>query len=310
MDRRPAETAESATTSRRLVMNPTSGGGDHVEEVRRRAVEYGFEVVETERAGHAVELAEAAADDGVDLLAVAGGDGTIHEVVEGLVAADALDSVTLCVVPVGTANLLADRLGVGSIAEGFEVAERGDSRRLDLGFAGDEPFVLSAIAGLPADTSAAATHGLKNRLGSLAFVVTAVEESLAFDGIAVEIDAEVGAVDREWSGEAAAVLVGNARGFATPGGRADAEDGLLEVTIVDEIPARNAIAEVAEERLLDRDADHITELRARRVDFASLEDEPVTFSLDGEIRTFEDVTLDVRPSALRVRVGEGYEPEG
>jgi YegS/Rv2252/BmrU family lipid kinase len=296
-------------------MNPTSGGGDHVQRVRRLADEYGFPVVETERAGHGTELAREAAADGVESLAVCGGDGTLHEVVQGLVAADALDSVTLCVLPAGTENFFAGDLGIRSIEEGFEVADEGETRRLDLGMASDEPFVLSAIAGLPADASAAATHERKNSLGPVAFVLAGIEEALEFDGLRVEIDAvsesaESGEEgdDREWAGEAEAILVGNARKFAEEGGQADAEDGLLEVAIIERLSARDAVAEYLEQRVLHRETPHVTELHARRLDFESLDGEPVTFSLDGEIREFERVTLDTRPGALRVRVGEEYEP--
>lgn len=74
--------------ARRLILNPTSGGGAHVERARELADEYGFTVVETERAGHGTDLAEAAAAEGVETLAVCGGDGTLHEVVQGLVRAD------------------------------------------------------------------------------------------------------------------------------------------------------------------------------------------------------------------------------
>jgi diacylglycerol kinase family enzyme len=192
--------------------------------------------------------------------------------------------------------------------------------------AGDEPFVLSAIAGLPADASAAATHERKNSLGPVAFVLAGIEEALEFDGLRAEIDAvregdegvegdegrdggEGDEVDkREWSGEAEAILVGNGRKFAEEGGQADAEDGLLEVTIIEQLSATGAVAEYLEQRVLHRETPHVTELHARRLDFESLDGEPVTFSLDGEIREFERVTLDTRPGALRVRVGDEYQP--
>ncbi|WP_435180031.1 diacylglycerol/lipid kinase family protein [Halorussus sp. AFM4] len=306
MDRDPSD---GEVSSRRLILNPTSGGGGHVERVRRLADERGFAVVETERAGHAVDLAEAAAADGVDLLAVCGGDGTLHEAVAGLVRADALDDVAICIVPAGTENFFAGDLGIRSLEDGFAAVDRGEVRRLDLGMAGDEPFVLSAIAGLPADASAAATHDRKDSLGPVAFVVAGVEEALAFDGLRAEIDAETDGEEVDWSGEAAAFLVGNVRKFAGSGGQADAEDGLLEVTIIEELPATDALVEYVEQRAFERDTAHVTELHAGRLDFESRDGEPVTFSLDGEIREFERVTIDVRPGALRVAVGEGYDPD-
>ncbi|MFC4449137.1 diacylglycerol/lipid kinase family protein [Halorussus aquaticus] len=295
--------------SRRLILNPTSGGGTDAERVRRLADEREFSVVQTERAGDGIDLAEQAAADGVEVLAVCGGDGTLHEVVQGLDRAEALDAVTLCVVPAGTENFLARNLGIESLEAGFEVADRGETRRLDLGVAGDEPFVLSAIAGLPADASAAATHERKESLGPVAFVVSGIEEALEFDGLRAEIDA-VGddGTETEWSGEAEAILVGNVRKFAGEGGQADAEDGLLEVTVIEQLRAREAVVEYLEQRVLERDTPHVTELHAGRLVFESLDGEPVTFSLDGEIREFERVTLSVRPGALRVKVGEGYEP--
>ncbi|WP_135851980.1 diacylglycerol/lipid kinase family protein [Halorussus salinus] len=295
-------------TDRRLVLNPTSGGGTHVERVRDLADEYDFPVVETERAGHGTLLAEEAAADGVETLAVCGGDGTLHEVVQGLVRADALDSVTLCVIPAGTENFLAGDLGIADLASGFEVADDGETRRLDLGVADEEPFLLSAIAGLPADASAAATHERKNSLGPVAFVVAGIEEAIDFDGLRVEIDAvrDDGA-DARWVGEAEAILVGNARKFAEEGGQADAEDGLLEVAVIESLPPHDALVEYVEQRVFQWETDHVTELHARRLDFESRDGESVTFSLDGEIREFEEVTLDARQDALAVKVGDDYE---
>lgn len=65
-------------------------------------VERGYRIKETEHEKYAIALAREAVADGVDLLAVAGGDGTTHEVIQGLVDADALDKVTLGVLPAGT----------------------------------------------------------------------------------------------------------------------------------------------------------------------------------------------------------------
>jgi len=288
-----------------MILNPTSGTADHVDRIRDHAAERGFSLVETERAGHAVDLAAEAAADGVALLAVAGGDGTVHEVVQGLVAADALDDVTLAVVPAGTANIIASHFGVRDAEHGFEVADDGESRRIDFGMAGDEPFVMSAIAGLPADVSAAATHDLKRRFGPLAFVVGAVREALEFDGLRVDLAADTTEGGVEWRGEVLAVLVGNVRQFAKTGGQANAEDGLLRVSIIEEMPPGDALVEAVEQRVFHEATAHVTGLRASELDVACLGGD-VKFSLDGEIRPFEDLDIAIRPRALRVTVGEGY----
>lgn len=293
---------------RRLVLNPVSGGGRQTARARSLAPEYGFSIAETERSGHAIELARQAVADDVDLLAACGGDGTVHEVVQGLVAADALDSVTLCVVPTGTANIFATRLGIDDVAGGFEIAEGGETRRLDVGIADGEPFVMSAIAGLPADASAEASYDLKRRVGTLAFVIEGIREAREFDDLRVEIHATTGRDELAWTGEALALSLGNLRRFAKGGGQADAEDGLLEVAIVEQMPPTDAVAEAIEQRLFHQDTPHVREFEAVRIDVAGLEGEPVTFSLDGEIRTYERVQLGVWPRALRVRVGDAYVP--
>ena len=301
-------TTDRDAETRRLIVNPTSGQGDHVERVRRLAEEYGFAVRETDWPGHAIELAEAAADAGADLLGVCGGDGTVHEVLRGIVAADALESVTLAILPAGTANIIATDLGIADIQEGFEVAVGGRTRRLDIGLAGDEPFLISAIAGLPAEASAAASAELKERFGTLAFVIEGFKESQRFDGLAVEIDAVAQTDEFVWRGEVLSLLIGNLRGFDGTG-QANAEDGLLEVAIVEQMPSIEAVAEVIERRLLANETGNITTLMATTIEFTGLDKTNVTFSLDGERRRFDEVRISVSPQLLNIRVGESYIPE-
>ncbi|AEH39156.1 diacylglycerol/lipid kinase family protein [Halopiger xanaduensis] len=302
---RIGETEIGANPERRLVLNPTSGDGDHVERVRRLAAEYGFPVVETERAGHATELAEAAAADGVDLLAACGGDGTVNEVVRGLVAADALEDVTLCVIPTGTANIYASGLGIDSVRDGFDAARRGDVRRLDLGTADGEPFVMSAIAGLPAAASVAASGGLKSRLGELAFAVEGIRTVREFDGLQASVAVRTDDGAYVWRGEALCLLIGNLRRFVGGNEPANAEDGRLEVTIVDRVSPTDAIAG-AIERLVRRESSRVATIEATAVEVVALDDVPIEFSLDGEPQTHDAVEIGVRPGALRVCVGADY----
>lgn len=302
-------TDASAGNGRRLVLNPTSGEGDHAERARRLAADYGFQVVETERAGHAVDLATEAAAEGVDLLAVCGGDGTVHEVVQGLVAAGALEDVTLCVVPAGTANIAASALGIDGLEEGFTAAVLGETRRLDLGVADGEPFVLSAIAGLPAAASTATPGDLKERFGTLAFVIEGLQTAREFDGLEVAVDAVAGDEEYAWRGEALCLMIGALRRFIGENEPGNAETGRLEVTIVDRVPPTDAIAEAVERRFFDRETPHVTTIETSALEVVALGDEPVRFSLDGERREYERVEIGVRPRALRVCVGAEYATE-
>ena len=97
----------------KLVVNPTSGPWDVQRElpaVLTHLEEHGWHTTlhQTERPGEATQLAQQARDEGLDAVFVVGGDGTINEVVNGLVDS----SVALAVLPGGTGNVWAKELGL------------------------------------------------------------------------------------------------------------------------------------------------------------------------------------------------------
>jgi diacylglycerol kinase (ATP) len=88
-----------------VIVNPRAGRGSAVKTVRALGSESGFDadVVATEHPGHGVELAQRARTDGVPLVVAAGGDGTMHEVVNGLLADGTSAAVPqLGVLPLGS----------------------------------------------------------------------------------------------------------------------------------------------------------------------------------------------------------------
>ncbi len=150
-----------------LIANPISG--------RRRGPARVRELAETlVRRGHAVELhftrgpGDAAsrareADPGLERLVVAGGDGTLNEVLNGL--ADPA-KIPLAQLPLGTANLLGHEFGLprapGACAD---LVERGPLRRLDLGLLGERRFLAVASCGF----DAMVTRALQRRSGALGY---------------------------------------------------------------------------------------------------------------------------------------------
>ena len=293
--------------SRRCILNPVSGDGEHVDYVPRLMEARGFEVYETQAAGDAVELGREAGRAEASEVAVCGGDGTVNEVVRGLDDAGHLGSVTLSVIPVGTANLLAGNIGVTDIEHGVEIADIGETRPVDVGVADEEPFLVSCIAGLPADASVSTPGDLKERFGTLAFLLTGAQEALRFDGLNITIAAVGEDGPFTWSGEATCLLVGNARKFVAEGGQANMEDGLLDVAIVEQMPTGNLVAEAIGQRLLALDTDGVTHVRADEITVAGHGTE-LTFSRDGELSAHETLSLSVRETTLTLRVGPGYEP--
>jgi diacylglycerol kinase (ATP) len=92
---------------RKVILNPWANRGKAVElkdSIMNSFMEYGdVDVALTEGQGHATRLASSAADEGYDVVVAAGGDGTVHEVINGLVHGDR-GQATLGVVPIGSGN--------------------------------------------------------------------------------------------------------------------------------------------------------------------------------------------------------------
>lgn len=291
-----------------LVLNPACGDGQHAERVRNTAAVRGYDVRETEGEGDAVEFARDAATDGASVVAACGGDGTVNEVVRGIDTADALDRVTFGVVPCGTGNNFASNVGITDIDHGFDVLDDGEQRRIDVGVAGDHLFVNSCIGGIPADASRETSSDLKQRLGVLAYALTLIQEVTDHGGIDLTVTDPDG--EERWSGTAACVFVGNVRRASTSRvTQANAEDGLFDVTIVEEVPATELLRAAAVERLFGEDGGHVTRMLARNLTVSVHENDPVTFSLDGEPLDADTLDFSVRESALGLRVGEGYRPD-
>ena len=291
--------------SRVLVYNPVSGNADHTDEVYDLADEYGVTVHETEESGDAIEFAR---ETDADLVAAAGGDGTLHEVVRGLYEADRLDSTTVAVIPTGTGNNFAGNIGVESIAEGFEVLDGGEQRTIDLGVANGRPFVNSAIAGLTADASSETSADQKDSLGVLAYVVNTIRTATDFEGLDLAIETPDG--EDAWEGTAAFVLVGNGRRFPVEGRtQANMEDGRFEVTIIEDRPTGKLVGEATLRRLVGSDTGNITRLEAPELAISVGGGEPGTFSLDGEMLSARELDLETRSGVLTLCVGEGYDPK-
>lgn len=130
------------------------------------------DLLQTEGPGHATVLARRlAAAGGHRLVAVAGGDGTINEAVNGLAGSD----LALGLIPLGTANVLALELGLPRDPRGIAaVLAGGATRRIHLGQVasalGERYFAMMAGVGYDAHVVAGVSPGWKRRVGKFAYV--------------------------------------------------------------------------------------------------------------------------------------------
>src|SRR5437660_950350 len=161
-----------------LIRNPTAGRRRRglVDAVVRQVRTEGWTVdlVDTEAVGDARRLAETCDGARYAVIAVAGGDGTINEVVNGL-AHRGGDAPALAIVPLGTANVLAHELGLGFGAAAIArtmVSGRALLVRPGEACNGGDPrcFSLMAGAGFDAKVVAGVSALLKRRLGRGAYL--------------------------------------------------------------------------------------------------------------------------------------------
>jgi YegS/Rv2252/BmrU family lipid kinase len=188
----------------------------------------------TDHAGHARELAEAAAREGYELVLAAGGDGTANEVASGLLGS----ATAFGVVPVGSGNGLARTLRIPRDPwRALALLETGVRRRMDVGIANGRPFLNVAGAGLDAEVGAEfQARGLKGaRRGILPYVLIALSRALRHRPTRWTLEA----AGQRLCQRALIVAFVNGREYGAsaviaPGARLD--DGLLDIVVIDETP--------------------------------------------------------------------------
>lgn len=277
----------------------TARGGP--DELRRRLADAGADDpvwLEVQRSADAAPMARRAVADGVDLLVVWGGDGTVQRCL-GAVAGT---GVPLAVVPAGTANLLAANLGLPrDVAGAVEIALHGDRRVLDVGSLNGEPFAVVAGAGLDARTVAGASSEAKRRVGRLAYVVSAAQ---ALDVPPVRARVEVDGVEC-FTGKVTCVLVGNhprSAGGVTVFDGSRPDDGILEVGLATARTVAQWVRTAAVVALDDAEASpFVVTSRGRTIDVRF--DAPVPVELDGSVREPTDhLHVEVHPGAVTMCV--------
>ncbi len=289
-----------------VILNPVAGGGLDQTAFRTR-VEKALqaEIKTTAAPGHASRLAVDAVEAGYERIVVAGGDGTVNEVVGGLAASSA--SVEVGLLPIGTGNDLARSVGIPlELTEALKVVRRGLTRRVDLiratTLAGDvrcaATFVANAaVGGFCGRISERMDGGLRRRWRALAYIRAAVSELAEIRPYRTRLVIDQGeALDED----AYMVIVANGR-FA--GGRipfapsARLDDGLLDLVVIRAV-AWPHLATLVPRLLVGRHTDsrHVLHRQAREV---TVESTPgMWLNVDGETWHEGAAKFRIQPAAL------------
>ncbi|HUS64930.1 MAG TPA: YegS/Rv2252/BmrU family lipid kinase [Kofleriaceae bacterium] len=286
-----------------LIYNPKAGGPSSPGRADLTALlesRCQLTVFETTRERDADACSRDALAGGAELVIAAGGDGTTS-LVAGTLSGS---SAALGVIPCGTANSVAEALGIPrGHQEAADLLFTAEPRQIDLARCGDAAMLQLCSVGFHADTIADASRELKNRWGVFAYVAKGLEHLFAMEPFDVELETEAHRIRCRATSVTVANLapprtvVAQGPAFIRP------DDGLLDVTVV---AASGLVEAVAAGLHLFRTAtrgepahhDRIGYFACTRVRITT--SEPRRVVCDGEALGETPVELEILPRALRL----------
>ncbi len=298
-------------TRMRLIVNPAAGRGYAIRtaEHARRLLEglgAAFDLVQTEAPGDGIRLAEEAAREGCSPVVAVGGDGTVHEVLNGLVRAHDNGGPigTLGVIPAGSGNdfdyMFRAKDGLAGACR--RLAE-GKTRLIDVGRIDDRYFANAVGIGFDAAVNIVSRKYRRLR-GLLLYLLSALETIFVYykaPTVCVNYDGT------EVRGKMLLVSVGNGRriggGFMlTPS--AEVDDGVFDLCLAREVSRLEILRLIPHViRGTHVNKPPVTMVRARKIVVTS--DGALPSHVDGEIYTLDAhrLEMEVLPQRLRVVCG-------
>ena len=290
----------------RLIVNPVSGTDsalDHLTLINERLRE-GIGVVDiviTVAEEDATRAAEQAVRDGYDHLFVAGGDGTLNEVLNGVGrVAGGFDAVTLGLIPLGTGNDFATALGVPEdVDAALQVLLEGVPLRVDIGEVNDRYFINVSAGGFIADVSDAVNPRMKTIAGKLAYLIGGAQVVFSHEPVGTQVVGKPGPNLMNIALNTFAVcnskLVGGGRLIAPD---AVINDGLLDVCLIESMPTFDFLALLMRVSKGEHVSDErVTYFRATELEFAF--DRTIKVNTDGQVLETDHCRYRILSNAVR-----------
>ena len=216
-----------------VIINPATGQGD-VNRVKHRlqkkasraGVEVDFHV--TEYPAHATEIARECSERDVDIVIAVGGDGTVSEVVTGVLGSN----LVVGIVPIGSTNMIAKDLGIPRrLSAAMDVAlGNGTPTCFDVGRVRDTTFMHMAGAGYDAQIMHETSGKWKRRLGWPAYLWPAIKH---LRSTLFRAEIEIDGVTHSMNARMVLLAIGGSivHPRFTVGQGIDRHDGLIDVCI-------------------------------------------------------------------------------
>ena len=283
-----------------FIVNPTAGQGrtnnafgmiKEVIENKNVHCEFKF----TSEAGQATEFAKDAVAEGFTHVISVGGDGTSHEVVNGLIGS----SVVFGVVPCGSGNDFPKAASIPLDAKlAIETVFSGRERAVDIGKLGDSYF----INGLGIGLDGAVSHRFKKLellRGPLGYLLVSVQEALTFKGFPARVKID------DWNYEGTLLLAGASNGLYQGGFKlapdAKIDDGLLDFHIIKDMSIINRLIKIP--KVLEGSHSGLKEVEIKRATNMEITlESKIPAHMDGEPFYLEEGShkIEIVPSGLRI----------
>ncbi len=224
-----------------IIYNPESGKKDfvnHLDYVETRLKEGGYQVdtAATKRPKHATVLAKNACKSKYDLLVISGGDGTLHECINGIATFKSQPKIGY--IPSGTACDLANTLKIPKdIEKAVDIILEGVPVKMDIAKSNNGYFVYVTAIGTYVDISYVTDSRLKKYFGVLAYIITGVKEFFTIPMIKTKIFYD----DGTFQGHFSLIIVANSQKIAGFDfvNRPILDDGYVDVILFRYIPLLN-----------------------------------------------------------------------
>ncbi|MCM1175412.1 MAG: YegS/Rv2252/BmrU family lipid kinase [Blautia sp.] len=255
---------------------PTQGPGDAVRAVKERR-------------------------DGYDIVVCSGGDGTLDEVVTGMMQCE--KKLPIGYVPAGSTNDFANSLGIPrSMVKAADAVVDGQSFACDIGAFNDDTFIYVAAFGLFTDVSYETRQDIKNMLGHTAYLLEGVKRlssiksyqmKISYDDVCLEGEYIYGMITNS-------ISVGGFKGIT--GKNVELNDGLFEVTLVKKpanlLEMNNIIPALVDKRV---HSDAFRSFKASKIVIES--EQEVAWTLDGEFGGGHlKAVIENKNKALEIRI--------
>ncbi len=291
-----------------FVYNPKAGKGSIVKNLHEivdafAKADYPVTVYPTQAKGDASRLVENRDSELYDLVVCSGGDGTLCEVVNGLMKSGI--STPVGYIPAGSTNDFAKSLGLSDdVKEAMEVITQGTPFLCDVGNFNGENFVYVAAFGLFTDVSYATNQQWKNIFGHAAYILEGVKSLSSIQAYDVQIECDEGTM----RGNYIYGMVTNSLsvgGFKNITGKdVSFDDGKFEVILIRR-PATFAELNDIVISLLRQSFDAVC-IQSFKTSYLKIKSkEELNWTLDGEFGgTFTDVEIQNVQRAFPIMVGK------